>query len=368
MSKNKSELLIDRLYRETFQKRTRNPQLRAHLMDARRFVLDDAMTAFMVDLTFQSFHARALRKHHAQPKYERLFKLLDDIRHFSRLPHRVTWVEYSHQAYMRRELEIMDEYDLDLRLQPQAFTDDIEVENVDLKRDEWIAKSKDQRIGWLFTSHSKIETCFTCTIFNCVSADSPVSMCNAGFCWDTEDNPLPYPSSHFIQPLGSRGYNTSSELATHIRGYIRPNVAFRIMSGYRKSEEEEFKRETQAHMEGIGGLIRYKWIFLSTINKIPLAGPREVKPSHGFVARGRYQKFLSHQVITLTVPQKNTVMYARKILGDLIRRRAHQVRGHWRDDYRLPKGNKSMWIAEHQRGDASLGFVTHDYSVEHKVT
>jgi hypothetical protein len=49
-----------------------------------------------------------------------------------------------------------------------------------------------------------------------------------------------------------------------------------------------------------------------------------------------------------------------------IRRRAHQVRGHWRDDWRLPKGNKTLWIAEHQRGDASLGLVIHDYEITHK--
>ena len=64
----------------------------------------------------------------------------------------------------------------------------------------------------------------------------------------------------------------------------------------------------------------------------------------------------------------------------LIRRRAHQVRGFWRSDWRHPlsplcahafddtmicrhcRGRK-IWIAEHQRGDASIGFVTHDYSV-----
>jgi hypothetical protein len=31
-----------------------------------------------------------------------------------------------------------------------------------------------------------------------------------------------------------------------------------------------------------------------------------------------------------------------------------------------PKGNKSIWIAEHQRGDASLGFITHDYAITHE--
>jgi hypothetical protein len=46
------------------------------------------------------------------------------------------------------------------------------------------------------------------------------------------------------------------------------------------------------------------------------------------------------------------------------RRRAHQVRGHWRRDWRH-EGNR-IWIKEHQRGDASLGFVTHDYTVKHE--
>lgn len=360
------ELLIDRLYRQTFLKAHRNPDLRRHLEDARRFVLDDAMTRFLVELTFQSFTARAARsrKHLAKPKYERLFKLLDDIRHFSRLPHRVTWVEYSHEAYMRRELEIFDEYDIELRIQPHAFTETQEVIDADLKAEEWLKLSKGQRIGWLFTSHQKIETAFSCSVFSATSPTSTVSLSNASYCWDTDDNPLPW---KIIEPRPSRGYNTGSEKATHIRGYVRPNVGFRIMVARLPTESnDEFHRSCQEHIDGLGGLLRYNWMFLSTVNKIPLAGARVVKPTHGFVARGSYRKFLSHSVITLSVPQKNIGLAARKVLGDIIRRRAHQVRGHWRDDWRLPKGNKSLWIAEHQRGDASLGFVTHDYVVQHE--
>ena len=71
-------------------------------------------------------------------------------------------------------------------------------------------------------------------------------------------------------------------------------------------------------------------------------------------------------VITLRVPEKADLRkVAQRVAGEIIRRRAHQVRGHWRDDWRLPKGNKSLWVTEHQRGDASIGFVTHDYLVEH---
>jgi hypothetical protein len=67
----------------------------------------------------------------------------------------------------------------------------------------------------------------------------------------------------------------------------------------------------------------------------------------------------------------------------LLRRRAHQVRGHWRDNWRRPlsklcehefdadmvctrcRGHK-IWVSEHHRGDAGLGTVIHDYAVHHE--
>jgi hypothetical protein len=43
-------------------------------------------------------------------------------------------------------------------------------------------------------------------------------------------------------------------------------------------------------------------------------------------------------------------------------KRAHAIRGLWRKDFRRP--GERIWIRDHERGDRSLGFVTHDY-VEH---
>jgi len=106
------------------------------------------------------------------------------------------------------------------------------------------------------------------------------------------------------------------------------------------------------------------WVFLSTFNKVPIFAETEIKRSHGFVARGGYHRFLDHKILTINIPETKARTVVRSVVA-LIRRRAHVVRGHWRDDWRMPKGNKTLWIAEHQRGDASMGFVTHDYSVEH---
>jgi hypothetical protein len=125
-------------------------------------------------------------------------------------------------------------------------------------------------------------------------------------------------------------------------------------------------------------LIRGLWALLATINDLPVK-IEYVTPSKGYVARGQYKKFLAHSVIHLNVPESRWQKLLRATAVK-VRKRAHQVRGHWRDDWRQPlakhcdhvydehmrckhcHGHK-IWIAEHQRGDASLGFVTHDYEI-----
>jgi hypothetical protein len=120
------------------------------------------------------------------------------------------------------------------------------------------------------------------------------------------------------------------------------------------------------------------WVLLATINDLPVIIER-IEPSRGYISRGSYKKFLSHSVVHLTVPETRWHKIAHKMTV-LIRRRAHQVRGHWRVDWHARPikicehdwdaemtcrkcGGHKLWISEHQRGDASLGFVTHDYDV-----
>jgi len=120
------------------------------------------------------------------------------------------------------------------------------------------------------------------------------------------------------------------------------------------------------------------WILLATINDLPVT-IEHIEPNKGYVARGSYKKFLAHSIVHLTVPETRWHKLVTKTAATL-RRRAHQVRGHWRNDWHKPlsklcehefdaqmicrrcHGHK-IWIAEHQRGDASLGFVTHDYKL-----
>jgi hypothetical protein len=184
----------------------------------------------------------------------------------------------------------------------------------------------------------------------------------------TEDD-IPYPASwHREIPLeppndkfetemlsealaGITGYH-STKCGVLLNPYFRPEVIYRAMHSSRFNP-----------LETLQGSLRYLWSILSAINDIPTE-VQHVTASKGFVARGRYRKFCDHSVITLNVPHKEYQKVAKKAVAGL-HRRAHMVRGHWRRDYRHPGGR--FWIKEHQRGDASLGFVLHDYKVTHDI-
>lgn len=361
------ELVIDRLFRQTFRKSHRNlVRVRADLLAARRFVLDDAMTMFMVELANERLFgqdfikAKLGRSIDIDRGFRRICRMLDNMRYFSRLPHRVTWVEYSYEAFLRRQIKIAQDYEIT----SAAFMDPQGRIMQEHEMADRLAEVKGLRVAHLLKQIGKTDTSFDCMTFT-ADADPVVTFSPCAIAWDTEDSILPF---ELFDPEPEQSeYHSGAELATAVRGYVRKNVGFHLKHRPANNDFEAWQT-LQAEMRQQYGHLRYLWAFLSTLNKIPLTGTQLVKPSRGFIARGSYHKFLEHSVITLHVPQKaDRRILARKVLGDIIRRRAHQVRGHWRDDWRQPKGNKKLWIAEHQRGDASLGFVTHDYAVTHEA-
>jgi len=364
MSAMTEDLLIDQVYRSCFDKKRPRPALRAMLESARRFVLDNEMSAFLADLNFQTFTGRWL---HIKPHRRRMHfcRGIDSVRHFARLPHRVTWVEFSSSRLYGRTKEILRDMPPEERaLTPIIGDDPLMVpppRPVDILREE-VGKE-----GFLCWQHDKIETAFSARPW-VRQSDGESGSLPVALMWNTEDGPLPWRQSRLLLPVCLDLGITPSEWVLMGKGYIRDNVGFRSVAGDLDTPhyDDTSPRMYQAQ-EYVQARMQILWSFLSTLNKIPLVGERKIVRSHGFIARGRYRRFLEHSVITLTIPAKaDPRKVAKGVLSEL-RRRAHQVRGHWRDDWHQPKGNKALWIAEHQRGDASLGFVTHDYSVQHRV-
>ena len=90
----------------------------------------------------------------------------------------------------------------------------------------------------------------------------------------------------------------------------------------------------------------------ATINDIPtfIAPARLAK---GFRAKAQYHRFLEHKVISLHVPQREE--QPRKLARHIVataKRRAHMVRGHWRQD--IHHSGERISVREHQRGDAPV--------------
>jgi len=103
-------LLIDTIYRDTFNKRAPNPRLRERLVNARRIVLADDMAAFLYSLRIQIFMGKPSKPISRRIVHQRV----DDCRYLARLPHKITWLEYSTAAMYQREIEINEKENVDL--------------------------------------------------------------------------------------------------------------------------------------------------------------------------------------------------------------------------------------------------------------
>src|SRR5262245_24077025 len=299
--KNREEdLLIDIVYRETFDKRRPNHDLRMTLLAARRFVLADEMAAFIVDLAFENLFGRTFRQvQRGRPLNtaslrKRVFRLLDQMRHFSRLPHRVTWIEFSYDAFVRRERAIADELGIE---NASAITPDGEIIST-RKWNEQLELARGVRVGWLMRQIGTSETAFDCTRFT--NEEGKMSFSPCAMIWDTDEAILPF-------RLQEPAKGTGSEMALGITGYVRENVGYHPMANHiYNGTDEEFREAIVNSLHEQDGNLRYVWAFLSTLNKIPLAQPRIVKPTRGFMGRGSYHRFLEHSIITLNIPQKSS--------------------------------------------------------------
>lgn len=304
--------------------------LQKALISARRFVLDDEMSAFTTDLAYAPLE-----------KYDQAGAIaaMDDLRRLSRLPHSSMWIELN----MRRRCERARAYGIEHRAEGP------------------------HRIGWLLMQHPQIETAFMalhCVSDTIVGGDyenlKPVaSAATFGYQWRADDDgPLAW------LPLKLIDHPEST--LTGFMGY-KSDFAGLVETPFLKRGKKLLDAvpfvHLRSHVNELAGDLRYLWALLAAINDVPV-GYETVRPSKGYVSRGVYRKYLEHSVIHLKVPHRVSIkVLATQVMG-IARRRAHQVRGHWRRNHKKP--GERMWVREHVRGDDRLGFVTHDYQVEHE--
>lgn len=313
------------------------------IANARKFVLDQSMSAYLSDLS-QNFWRGGLRNRLRQ---------LENARHMARLPHRQTWIEFSYPSYLER-------------FKAKGG-------NIVRPGSTMPGEPFPTRVGWLLQQHDKIETAFIATeVSMSTLVPGRALMHPVSIVWRSDEAPLPWRTIKLYKE------EPDGELLVMITGYRSTQVAWTF------TYSEKLSNSMMRSIEDVGGLIkptllvRDLWALLATLNDLPVV-VEHVRPSKGYIHRGSYHRFLEHKVIHLTVPETRWFKVIVKSTAAL-RRRAHQVRGHLRDDWRQRPskdcnhcwndkmicrycGGHQIWINEHQRGDASLGFVTHDYEV-----
>ena len=155
---------------------------------------------------------------------------------------------------------------------------------------------------------------------------------------------------------------------------------------FAKANPQELQDDIQEETRSTMGVLNFLVRVLATINYLPVEyKSAPVRPK--YQARFRKLDFMSMSVVTIKASAKRVV----RLLNDAMKReqakrRAHEVRGHWRHYNGLTAcrsypdhkwaitsarhetcgrcGMIRVWIEEHMRGDAEIGFVQHDYRAE----
>jgi hypothetical protein len=305
-------------------------------------------------------------------KLKRKWEMLDSYRMLARLPHPITWIEYDvHARYRRMATQWPRKQDAAAPYMPAST-----------------------HSGWLLLQHPKIETAFmalTAESHGISSKDQThhlrPNISAYPIVWTADDTPLPYRNLLITSPEPDE-MDTVASLLTGIRKFSCPQLNLTVapwVTGKLAQQFIEFRKADKAVLNHTGTL-RVLWSLLAAINDTPM-GVRHVTPAKGRMVGGSYKRFSEHSVIALNIPKRTTMIQLAKRILRTTRRRAHMVRGHWRRDWRFPLSplcehhfepvpdthlnrctrclGRKMWITEHQTGDASLGFVLHDYKVQH---
>jgi hypothetical protein len=349
--------LIDQLYALSFGKPVpawqSNRRMRQALTEARRFVLTADMASFLADITCAACNKRTETI---------LFKAVHQMRTAARLPHAVTWVEYDLLKYMAREDALIAATYSDSR-----FTHVQE--------------------GWLLNGFQQDDQEFRLQLFHrTITADGAVDFKTLMFAphWRTDDG-RPHSNITFT---GEDDRTGNWPLAVMLGSPDGPRAVSQAtvgMSELLRTLVEKTAVDSREQLGFANAVLRRLWAFLATVNDIPVL-TKTVRTAKGFIAKARHHPFLEHRVISLHVPQRTDHHKLARSIVAIAKRRAHMVRGHWRKDWRHPLSplcehdfetvdgtlrcklcqGQRLFIQEHQRGDVSLGLVTHDYSITHK--
>lgn len=333
--------------------------IRAAVASAKRFVLDESMSAFMADLATVPFKVAK----------ERRADVMASLRHSARLPFPKMMIEYDGIAFKRRLMET-SEKKTDPMGQPLSMEDTI-------KAAAWLLEQDDADADLIWITEFTV----------------------------TSEGVLPMPVV-FAYRTDDRGF--SAKLGVDIRaGQLAHGVLGCVDAGIGVRYCIPLERSPQGHLVNVQddrhghfvthylvaemcGLVRYALGLLSTLNDTPKVAIVS-RPQKGFLGGGQIRKYLDHTTLSLSLPTRMTETRLANRLIAQARRGWHEVRPHWRvthhggrrfcadraDHIWLEADEtghanckhcdaRRVWITlPHGRGDPTISVRTHRYAIKH---
>jgi hypothetical protein len=352
----KNPTLADLCIAVAHDKRTRK-EVRDLLLlvnDSRKFVLDKNMSSYWADLSINLCHG----------EYHDRIRTLENARQLARLPHKQIFIECDWSSYCNR----------------------LVVEYGHIKANDK-NRLEPSRVGWLLRQHPEIETAFIATEIvenETWTGNGRASPHSISIAWCSNDLSLPWKSISFLE---NKHASESSWIAM-VPNYNSTQVIW--TSTYTEKLSIEYINRTRLEYSTLGINqtlikpmlpIRTLWAFLAAFNDLPVIF-ESIVPSKKYFKYGSFINYVSHVVLHLNMPETRYRKFAWETTN-ILQRRAHEVRGHWRNNWRRPlvplcehefntnmvclhcHGHK-MWIPEHIRyGERDAEVVKHDYQIHH---
>lgn len=160
---------------------------------------------------------------------------------------------------------------------------------------------------------------------------------------------------------GKLGFAAPAYLKGALKIDLDPSWETILNSAYGHLPDTERAKKSADHLinsaRELMGDVRFLLTALATINQLPTSFHTD-RPQGSARIGGRIRQYMINRVVTIEIPKsRNMVTKALKLLKQAeVRIRRHLVSGHWR---RIRQNGeiKMVWIEQHYRGDASLGYV-----------
>jgi hypothetical protein len=187
--------------------------------------------------------------------------------------------------------------------------------------------------------------------------------------------------------LVEKGHDVQDHIQVIMSPMYTEGFVDHLLDASRPREKfDEVRRMVMGDLVAMVGVARFLILGLAFINEAyttKLYFPAKGKAYH----KGKFIPYMDRHIVSLNVPNNKTVkQYLTSISREAAKRRAHQVRGHWRQNHETglercyhawaPVDEKHhecerckrqrVWIKDHQRGDASIGYVQQQYQIHYK--